>query len=67
MVGKSTWTGSRSVQVGLRKGPGQAMHLFGAIYADPHCEPLSAEEIMTSKTNTFRDWVMDQAFLMTVG
>jgi len=37
---------------------------MGAIFADPDCAPQSTEEIVTSKPDTFRYWIMDQVFLM---
>merc|ERR1711972_953494 len=37
---------------------------IGAAYTDPNHVPTSDTEIVTSKPDTFRYWVMDQLFLM---
>merc|ERR1712217_595357 len=40
-------------------------HQFiGSMYADPEHVPRSDAEVVTSKPDTFRYWVMDQLFLM---
>merc|ERR1711871_1253879 len=37
---------------------------IGSVYTDPDYEPASDAEIVTSRKETFRYWVMDQLFLM---
>merc|ERR1712039_1144929 len=37
---------------------------IGAAYTDPEHKPRSDAEVVTSKPDTFRYWVMDQLFLM---
>merc|ERR1712054_700647 len=37
---------------------------MGAVFADPDHKPTTNAEIVTSKTDTFRYWFMDQVFLM---
>merc|ERR1712004_49196 len=40
-------------------------HQFiGAMYTDPEHVPRSDAEVVTSKPDTFRYWIMDQLFLM---
>merc|ERR1712060_293926 len=36
----------------------------GAMFADPDHEPSCNEDIVSSKPDTFRFWIMDQIFLM---
>eukprot|EP00931_Biecheleriopsis_adriatica_P042791 TRINITY_DN2440_c0_g2_i2.p1 TRINITY_DN2440_c0_g2~~TRINITY_DN2440_c0_g2_i2.p1 ORF type:complete len:535 (+),score=122.88 TRINITY_DN2440_c0_g2_i2:57-1607(+) len=37
---------------------------MGAVFADPSHRPESREDIVTSKPDCFRYWIMDQVFLM---
>jgi len=37
---------------------------MGAMFADPEHQPLKDKDIVRSKPDTFRYWIMDQVFLM---
>merc|ERR1712050_18884 len=37
---------------------------MGSIFADPHHRPESRDDVVTSKPDSFRYWIMDQVFLM---